>query len=272
MGAFLAMLVALSLRARSRQVFTDPTSAMLWNVAFYAAALGYLLLVLWLAWRAPVRPADVWRRLGAAARGSLPAMRRQWERAVTGGWPGISSQVWHWLQPMVGQLLAVLALAMIAASLVDIFYVGWLPQAGALVVLAMAWTCLAEVTAQGPLRAFVVNVVPEVYERLANQGSWLRQAWLLLSGQLAGPLSQLGTGLRRLVSLRPFPEALMKPACCSSRSWSPTRSLTRARQSFSPSRPWLSTSRRTRWRSPRCRFRPTSAARSSITSSTRSAP
>ena len=210
MGAFLTMLVALSLRARSRQVFTDPTSAMLWNVAFYAAALGCLLLVLWLTWGAPDRPVDVWRRLGAAARGSLPAMRRQWERAVTGGWPGISGQVWHWLQPMVGQLLAVLALAMIAASLVDIFYVGWLPQAGALVVLAMAWTCLAEVTAQGPLRAFVVNVVPEVYERLANQGSWLRQAWLLLSGQLAGPLSQLGTGLRRLVSLRPFPEALMK--------------------------------------------------------------
>ena len=210
MGAFLTMLVALSLRARSRQVFTDPTSAMLWNVAFYAAALGCLLLVLWLTWGAPDRPVDVWRRLGAAARGSLPAMRRQWERAVTGGWPGISSQVWHWLQPMVGQLLAVLALAMIAASLVDIFYVGWLPQAGALVVLAMAWTCLAEVTAQGPLRAFVVNVLPEVIARLANQGSWLRQGWLLLEGQLADPLSRLGTGLRRLVSLRPFPEALMK--------------------------------------------------------------
>jgi tetratricopeptide (TPR) repeat protein len=209
-GAFLAMLVALSLRARSRQVFTDPNSALLWYLAFVVAALGCLLLVLWLAWSAPVRPVDAWRRLRAAARGSLPAMRRQWERAVTGGWPGISWQVWHWLQPMVGQLLAVLALAMIAASLGDIFYVGWLPHAGALVILAMAWTCLAEVTAQGPLRAFVVNVVPEVYARLANQGSWVRQAWLLLRGQLAGPLSRLGTALRRLVSLRPFPEALMK--------------------------------------------------------------
>ena len=209
-GAFLAMLVALSLRARSRQVLINPPSAMLWNVAFYAAALGCLLLVLWLAWSVPVRPVDVWRRLRAAARGSLPAMRRQWERAVTGGWPGISGQVWHWLQPMVGQLLAVLALAMIAASLADIFYIGWLPHAGALVILAMAWTCLAEVTAQGPLRAFVVNVLPEVFARLANQGSWLRQGWLLLEGQLADPLSRLGTALRRLMSLRPFPEALMK--------------------------------------------------------------
>jgi hypothetical protein len=74
----------------------------------------------------------------------------------------------------------------------------------------MAWTCLAEVTAQGPLRAFVVNVVPELYARLADQGSWFRQVWLLLSGQLADPLSRLGAALRRLTSLRPFPEALMK--------------------------------------------------------------
>ena len=109
-----------------------------------------------------------------------------------------------------GQLLAVLALATIAGSLVDIFYLAWLPHAGALVVLAIAWTCLAEVTAQGPLRAFVVNILPEVYAALARQESWLRQAWLLLSGHFAGPLSRLGAALRRLVSLRPFPEAIMK--------------------------------------------------------------
>ena len=71
---------------------------------------------------------------------------------------------------MAGQLLAVLALATIAGSLADIFYVGWLPHAGALVILAMAWTCLAEVTAQGPLRAFVVNVVPEVYAEAGPSG------------------------------------------------------------------------------------------------------
>jgi tetratricopeptide (TPR) repeat protein len=209
-GAFFAMLLVLSLRARSRRVFTDPTSAVLWDLAVVVAVLGGLLLVLWVAWSAPVRSTDALQRLRAAARGFVPAMRRAWERAVTGGWPGISAQVWRWLRPMVGQLLAVLALAMIAASLVDIFYVGWLPHAGALVVLAMAWTCLTEVTAQGPLRAFVVNVVPEVYERLANQESWVRHGWLVLGARLASPLSLLGGALRRLVSLRPFPEAIAK--------------------------------------------------------------
>lgn len=209
-GAFFAMLLMLSLRARSRRVFTDPTSAVLWDLAVVVAALGGVLLVLWVVWSAPARSTDALQRLRAAARGFVPAMRRAWERAVTGGWPGISAQVWRWLQPMVGQLLAVLALAMIAASLADIFYVGWLPHAGALVVLAIAWTCLAEVTAQGPLRAFVVNVVPDVYERLANQKSWVRHGWLLLAARLASPLSLLGGALRRLVSLRPFPEAIVK--------------------------------------------------------------
>lgn len=210
MGAFFGMLLVLGLRARSRRVFTDPTSAMLWDVAVVVAAIGGLLLLFWLAWSASVRPADAWQRLCAGARGFMPATRRQWERAVTGGWPGISAPVWRWLGPMVGQLLAVLALAMIAASLADIFYVGWLPHAGALIVLAMAWTCLTEVTAQGPLRAFVVNVVPEVYERLANQESWIRQGWFLLVERLASPMSRIGGALRRLVSLRPFPEALVK--------------------------------------------------------------
>ena len=209
-GMFLAMLLVLSWRAQGRQAFTDPRSADLWSLAFYLAALGSLLLVLWLLWSASIGFAGALPRLRAAARGALPAALRQWDRAMTDGWPGISAHVWHGLQPMAGQLLAVLALATIAGSLADIFYLAWLPHAGALVVLAIAWTCLAEVTAQGPLRAFVVNVVPEVYAALARQESWLRQAWLLLSGHFAGPLSRLGAALRRLVSLRPFPEALMK--------------------------------------------------------------
>jgi tetratricopeptide (TPR) repeat protein len=209
-GAFFTMLLLLSLRSQRQQVFPDPTSAMLWNLAFWAAAAGALILLLWLTWSASIRPADAWRGLRAAAQGFGPALRREVERALSGGWAGISWRVWRWLQPLVGQLLAVLALIMIAASLADIFYVGRLPHAGALIVLAMAWTGLAEVTAQGPLRAFVLNVVPEVYQRLANQESGIRQGWLLVRERLAGPVSRVGGALGRLVSLRPFPEALMK--------------------------------------------------------------
>jgi tetratricopeptide (TPR) repeat protein len=209
-GAFFAMLLVLSLHARSRQVFTDPTSAMLWNLAFGAAVVGGLIFLLWLAWSASIRPADTWSHLRVAAHSFRPAFRRELARALNGGWAGISGRVWRWLKPMAGQLLAVLALAMIAASLADIFYVGRLPHAGALIVLAVAWTGLAEVTAQGPLRAFVVSVVPAVYQRLANQESWVHQGWLLLWERLAGPVGRVGGVLRRLVSLRPFPEALVK--------------------------------------------------------------
>jgi tetratricopeptide (TPR) repeat protein len=209
-GAFFAMLLVLSLHARGRQVFTDPTSAKLWDLAFGISVVGAVILLLWFAWSASIRPADTWPHLRAAAHGFGPALRRELVRALNGGWAGISGRLWRWLKPMAGQLLAVLALAMIAASLADIFYVGRLPQAGALIVLAVAWTGLAEVTAQGPLRAFVVSVVPEVYQRLANQESWVHQGWLLLGERLAGPVRRVGGVLRRLVSLRPFPEALVK--------------------------------------------------------------
>jgi tetratricopeptide (TPR) repeat protein len=209
-GAFFSMLLVLSLRARSGRVFTDPTSATLWNLALGVAVVGGMLLLLWLAWHASIRPADAWSRLRAAAPGFGSAIRRELRRALRGGWAGISGRAWRWLKPMAGRLLAVLALALIAASLADIFYVGRLPHAGALIVLAVAWTGLAEVTAQGPLRAFVVNVVPDVYQRLANQESWVRHGWLLLCERLAGPVGRVGGAFRRLVSLRPFPEALVK--------------------------------------------------------------
>jgi tetratricopeptide (TPR) repeat protein len=208
--AFFVMLLLLSLRAQRRQVFTDASSAMLWNLAFWTAVAGALILLLWLVWSASIRSAQAWRGLRAAAQGFGPAVRREVERALSGGWADLSGRGWHWLQPMVGQLLAVFALVMIAASLADIFYLGRLPHAGALIVLAVAWTGLAEVTAQGPLRAFMLNVVPDVYQRLANQESWMHQGWLLLWERLAGPFSRLGRALGRLVSLRPFPEALMK--------------------------------------------------------------
>ena len=72
------MLLVLSWRAQSRQAFTDPRSADLWSLAFYLAALGGLLLVLWLVWSAPIGFAAALPRLRAAARGALPAARRQW--------------------------------------------------------------------------------------------------------------------------------------------------------------------------------------------------
>ena len=62
-GMFLAMLLVLSWRAQSRQAFTDPRSADLWSLAFYLAALGGLLLVLWLVWSTPIAFAAALRDL-----------------------------------------------------------------------------------------------------------------------------------------------------------------------------------------------------------------
>ena len=236
-GAILVMLLTLSWYARRRQVFADPTSASLWYLAWVLAALGGLLFVLWLVWSAGVRPVHAWRGLAAAARRALPAMRWQWQGAMSRGWPYVWDQLWGRLRPMIGQLLAVTALAVIAVSLASIFYLGWLPHGVALGILAVAWICLAEFTAQGPVRAFIVDVVPEVYGRVAHQGSWVSQVWLLLRAQLAGPLSRLGTALRRLMSFRPFPGSADEARrAVRSRSWSPTRSPTRTRRSFNPLR------------------------------------
>ena len=209
-GMFLAMLLVLSWRAQSRQAFTDPRSADLWSLAFYLAALGGLLLVLWLVWSASIGFAGALPRLRAGARGALPAARRQWDRAMTDGWPGISAHVWRGLQPMAGQtpggagprddrrephrhLLPGLAAPCGRSSgprdRVD------MPRRG---------------HGAGPAQGVRRQRRAGGLAALARQESWLRQAWLLLSGHFAGPLSQLGAALRRLVSLRPFPEALMK--------------------------------------------------------------
>ena len=131
---------------------------------------------------------------------------------MSGGWPGISGRVWHSLAAEGRGSSWRCWPWRRSRGASPTTHIGGLPQAGALVILAIAWTCLAEATAQGPLRAFVVNVVPEVFGGWPEQQSCLRQVWLFLQGRFAGPLGQLGAALRRLVSLRPFPEALMKIA------------------------------------------------------------
>ena len=111
-----------------------------------------------------------------------------------------------------GRLLGLLALAMIAGTLIDIFFIGRFSHVATLIVLAVAWTCLAEVTAEGPLRAFVVNTVPAVYETLASQQSRVGSVWSALRAWLGPPLRTLGGAVGRLLSLRPLPEGLLKLA------------------------------------------------------------
>lgn len=48
-AAFFTMLLVLSLRARSRPVFTDPTSTTLWNLAALIAVAGFIALLIWIA-------------------------------------------------------------------------------------------------------------------------------------------------------------------------------------------------------------------------------
>ena len=129
---------------------------------------------------------------------------------MTDGWPGISAHVWHGLQPMAGQLLAVLALATIAGA--------WSTSSTwpGCRTPAPWWSSRSRGRASPRSRRRARSghssstSCRRSTRRSPDQESWLRQAWLLLSGHFAGPLSRLGAALRRLVSLRLFPEALMK--------------------------------------------------------------
>src|SRR5262245_13988140 len=151
-GAFAALLLALARASWRRASFGDPTSERLWEwVLWTGIALAIVLAVL-LVRAAPggIRGAGAWL---AAAPGRLRARAaRAWQEIVVEGWDDELQMVRERVSLAYGRLLGIVAVATIAVILIDIFYIGRLSNVTALIALAVAWTCLAEVTAEGPLR------------------------------------------------------------------------------------------------------------------------
>ena len=211
-GAFAALLLGLSWSARNRASFGDPTSERLWSWVFWGGvALGVALLVLFVR-AAPGGARGAWSWLASAPHRVRLAAAQAWQQVVIEGWEDELMMVRERVSLAYGRLLGLLAVATIAATLIDIFYIGRFSNATALIVLAVAWTCLAEVTAEGPLRAFVVNTLPAAYDALASQQSRLGTVWSTLRAWLTRPLQALRGAASRLLSLRPLPEGLLKLA------------------------------------------------------------
>jgi hypothetical protein len=211
-GAFAALLLGLARASWRRASFGDPTSERLWQwVLWLGVALAIALAVLVVrATPGGLRGVRAWL---AAAPGRLRAgAARAWQEIVVEGWDDELQMIRERVTLAYGRLLGLLAIATIAGILIDIFYLGRLSNVTALIVLAVAWTCLAEVTAEGPLRAFLVNTVPAAYETLASQQSRLGAIWSTLRGWLAVPFRALRGAAARLLSLRPLPEGILKVA------------------------------------------------------------
>jgi tetratricopeptide (TPR) repeat protein len=211
-GAFAALLIGLVQASWRRASFGDPTSERLWQ---WVLCLGIALAIV-LAVRLVSATPDGLRGVGAwlvVAPGRLRAgAARAWQEIVVEGWDDELQMVREHVALAYGRLLGLLAIATIAGILIDIFYLGRLSNVTALIVLAVAWTCLAEVTAEGPLRAFVLNTVPAAYETLASQQSRLGAIWSTLRTWLAAPFRALRSAATRLLSLRPLPEGILKIA------------------------------------------------------------
>jgi tetratricopeptide (TPR) repeat protein len=212
MGAFAILLLGLARASWRRASFGDPTSERLWDWVFWVGVALAIALLIRLVRAAPggARGAAVWL---AAAPGRLRALTaRAWREIVIDGWDDELMLVRERVTLAYGRLLGLLAIVTIAGILIDIFYIGRLSNVTALIVLAAAWTCLAEVTAEGPLRAFVLNTVPAAYEALASQQSRLGAVWSTLRAWLAVPLQTLRGAATRFLSLRPLPEGILKVA------------------------------------------------------------
>ncbi len=211
-GAFAALLLGLARGSWRRASFGDPTSEWLWSWVFWVGvALAVALLVLMVR-AAPGGVRGAWAWLGTAPSRLRRAAAKAWQEIVVDGWEDELQMVREQISRASGRLLGLLAIATIAGILVDIFYIGRLSNVTALIVLAVAWTCLAEITAEGPLRVFVLNTVPAAYEALASQQSRLGAVWSTLRTWLAAPFRTLRGAAVRLLSLRPLPEGILKLA------------------------------------------------------------
>jgi tetratricopeptide (TPR) repeat protein len=210
-GAFAVLLIGLSWAAHSRS-FGDPMSERLWTWVFSAGVLLFLAFGVLVVRAAPGGVRGAWPWLVSLPRRAGLAAAYAWQEIVVEGWEDELTMVRERVSREYGRLLALLALVTIGWTLIDIFYIGRFSHVAALIVLAVAWTCLAEVTAEGPLRAFVVNVLPSAYEALASQQSRLGAIWSTLRAWLTLPLQTLRSAAVRLLSLRPLPEGILKLA------------------------------------------------------------
>ena len=209
-GAFAVLLLGLASAARHRATFGDPTSERLWAWVFGGGVALSVAVVVLLVHAIPGGARGVWSWLVSAPSRVRLAVGQAWQHTVVEGWHDDLMAARARIPLAYGRLLGLLALATIAATLIDIFYLGRFSHVAALIVLAIAWTCLAEVTAEGPLRAFVVNAVPAAYDSLVSQQSRLGAIWSGLRAWLVPPLRRLGGAAGRLLSLRPLPEGILK--------------------------------------------------------------
>jgi tetratricopeptide (TPR) repeat protein len=210
-GAFAALLLGLALAARSR-FFGDPMSERLWTWVFGCGVALLIALLVLLVRAAPGGARGAWPWIAALPRRARLVAAQAWQQIVIEGWEDELTMVRERVSQEYARLLGLLALVTIGWTLIDIFYIGRFSHVAALIVLALAWTCLAEVTAEGPLRAFVVNTLPSAYEALASQQSRLGTVWSALRVWLGPPLRTLGGAVGRLLSLRPLPEGILKLA------------------------------------------------------------
>ena len=211
-GAFAALLLGLAAAARRRTSFGDPTSEHLWAWVFLGGVALLVALVVLLVRAAPGGVRGAWSWLVSLPRRARLAAAYAWQEIVVEGWEDELTMVRERVSQEYARLLGLLALVTIGGTLIDIFYIGRFSHVAALIVLAVAWTCLAELTAEGPLRAFVVNTLPSAYEALASQQSRLGAIWSTLRAWLALPLQTLRGAAARLLSLRPLPEGILKLA------------------------------------------------------------
>jgi tetratricopeptide (TPR) repeat protein len=210
MGFFALLLFCLSWAATRRASFTDPTSLLLWTWLFRGSVVLGLAVLVSFVLAAAGGAGGAWRWLAAAPRRAGLALAEARRRIAVEGWESELAAARAHVPLTYGGLLGLLALATIAAALIDIFYLGRFSHVTVLVVLAIAWTCLAEVTAEGPLRAFVLNTVPAAYDSLVSQQSRLGALWSGLRSWLGTPLRRVATAAGRLLSLRPLPEGILK--------------------------------------------------------------
>ena len=156
-GAFAALLIGLVQASWRRASFGDPTSERLWQWVF---CLG-IALAIWLCGAAGARRPAACAGSGPGwpprRAGSRAGAARAWQEIVVEGWDDELQMVRERAALAYGRLLGLWRSRRSPGILIDIFYLGRLSNVTALIVLAVAWTCLAEVTAEGPLRAFVLQ-------------------------------------------------------------------------------------------------------------------
>ena len=211
------LLFGLSWAATPSGVLHRPDVERLWTWLFRGSVLLGLAVLVSFVLAAAGGARGAWRWLAAAPRRAGLAPDRARQQIVVEGWEDELTMAREHVPHTYGRLLGLLALATIAADADRHLLSSAASRTStALIVLAVAWTCLAEVTAEGPLRAFVVNTVPAAYDSLVSQQSRLgaRLVGSARAGSARRSVASPRRRGRRLLSLRPLPEGLLKLSSC----------------------------------------------------------